>query len=218
MSAFQNVLFDLDGTLVDSSEGIFGGIDYVYARLSLPAPSPELKRNFIGPPLQDSFVLHANLSPEEAQNAVKIFREYYSREGVHQNTLYSGIVPLLEDLKASGHSLYIATSKDEEAALRIIEQYQLLSYFDGLCGATKDGSRVQKVDVIRHLLAQAPQIDPSQSVMIGDREHDILGSTAMGIPCIAVLYGFGSQQEFEEAGAWKIASSPNGVGEIINRS
>lgn len=212
---YQTILFDLDGTITDSGSGIMRSILYATEQLGWPAPSEETLRSFIGPPLYESF-LHMAPSAEAAQQAVGHYRAYYQRKGMFENHVYPGIPEVLTRLKEAGAKLYIATSKPEEFAKKIITHFDLDRYFTGIYGASMDGHRSKKADVIQYALTEA-QLAPTKEaiIMVSDRNHDILGAQQNGLDSIGVLYGFGEETELQEAGATFLVQSPKDLGAIL---
>lgn len=198
----KTILFDLDGTITDSGEGIINCASYALERMGLPVPSREAMRVFVGPPLHDTFVKFG-VPEEKAAEAVSIFRSRYIPIGLYENTPYPNIRELLEVLKSAGYTLYVATSKPESMAIEILTHFNLADYFDKICGATLDTSRVTKEDVIAYLLGQCTNVN--NAIMVGDTKYDIIGAKVHGIPAIGVSWGYGDIHEMEEAGASKIA-------------
>lgn len=198
------ILFDLDGTLTDSGEGILNCAELALRHYGLPIPSREVMRVFVGPPLVETFGKFG-VPESEVDNAVEIFRSRYNTIGKFENTPYPGIPELLADLQAQGQKLYVATSKPERTALEVLDHFDLTKYFTMVCGATFDRSRSNKSDVIAYLLAQNGNAD--NMVMVGDTHFDILGAASHGIPAIGVSWGYGEVRLMEEAGAKAIAHS-----------
>ena len=198
----KTILFDLDGTLTDSGEGIINCVILALEHFGLPVPSREALRVFVGPPLHESFIRHG-VPVEKAEEAVAIYRSRYIPIGKFENTPYPGIREMLDALKAAGHTLYVATSKPEQMSVDILEHFDLAKYFDRICGASMDTSRTNKEDVIAYLLEQNGRAD--NIVMVGDTKFDVLGAKAHGIPCIGVSWGYGTVSEMVEAGAAGIA-------------
>ena len=196
------ILFDLDGTLTDSGPGIMNCARLALEHYNLPIPSETEMRTFVGPPLHDSFI-RFGVPAEEADNAIKIYRSRYIPIGKFENDPYPGIREVLEQLKALGHTLYVATSKPESMSVEILEHFDLAKYFDIICGATFDRSRSTKEDVIAHLLNQCGDYD--QKIMVGDTAFDVIGAKAHGIPTIGVAWGYGKVEDMENAGAVAIA-------------
>ena len=202
------ILFDLDGTLTDPGIGITNSVMYALKKFGIEITDRTSLYNFIGPPLMYSFQTFHGFSEEDSTQAVKYYREYFSVHGLYENEVYPGIPELLHELKQRGYHLVLATSKPEEYALEILRHFGLYDYFDFVAGATMDGTRSSKADVIRHALAGSGIQDLSTAVMIGDREHDILGAKETGLASIGVLYGYGNRAEFEAAGADRIVATP----------
>ena len=194
----KTILFDLDGTLTDSGEGIINCVIYALERFGLPIPPRESLRYFVGPPLHESFIKQG-VPPEHAEEAVAVYRERYIPIGKFENTPYPGIREMLEALKAEGHTLYVATSKPEQMSIDILEHFDLAKYFDRICGASMDTSRSSKEAVIAYLIEQNGRT--ANMVMVGDTKFDVIGSKIHGIPCIGVSWGYGTTADMEEAGA-----------------
>lgn len=204
---YQYILFDLDGTLTDSALGITNSVMYALQKFGIYEENRESLYSFIGPPLWSSLSRVYGMTPEQANEAVVYFREYFSQKGIFENEPYAGIEKALETLQAMGKHLAVATSKPEEFARRILEHFDLAKYFEVIAGATMDKSRSKKADVIAYALKQLPGANPDNTMMVGDRENDVLGARENGLPCLGVLYGYGSSLELETAGAWKIAAN-----------
>lgn len=187
-------MFDLDGTLLNTEEGILGGHRYTLEKLGRPPESYESLRRFMGPPLFASFKKFYGMSDEQAQQAVLIYREYYSEKGAYECRVYDGVETTLAALKAGGKKLYLATSKNEAYAKLMLEHFGLIGYFDFVGGSSPDHARADKVSVIRYVM-ESCSLPAEDSVMIGDSHYDVLGARAAGIPVIGVLYGFGPLDE-----------------------
>ena len=212
---YNTILFDLDGTLTDSSPGIINSVIYALNKYGIDATgNPKLKK-FLGPPLVDSFKDYFGFSDEKAAEAVTFYREFFSTKGLLENNVYSGITELLDELKKCGKKLIVATSKPEPFTFRILEHFDLMKYFDFVAGSNLDNTRSKKAEVISYALSSCKITDLSDVVMIGDREHDIIGANQIGIDSIGVLYGYGSLQELEAAGATHIAESTEDILKII---
>lgn len=210
----KTILFDLDGTLTDSGEGIINSAIPVLEHFGLPVPSREEMRVFVGPPLQDTFV-RFGVPKEQAEEAVRIYRSRYIPIGKFENTPYPGIRELLEALKLEGHLLYVATSKPEAMSVEILEHFDLARYFDRICGATMDFSRNSKEAVIAYLLEQNGRAD--NMVMVGDTKFDVIGARAHGISTIGVSWGYGEVSDMEQAGAAAIAHTPEELLELLHK-
>lgn len=200
----KTVLFDLDGTLTDSGEGIINCATLALRHFGLPIPSYADMRTFVGPPLRDSFI-RFGVPADQADEAIRVYRSRYIPTGMFENTPYPGIRELLEKLRAEGYTLYVATSKPEEMSVTILEKFDLAKYFHRICGASIDSSRSTKDAVIAYLLESSGAKE--DMVMVGDTKYDILGAKAHGIPAIGVGWGYGKVEEMEEAGAVGIAET-----------
>ena len=198
------ILFDLDGTLTDSGEGIINCAIFTLEYYGLPVPSRETLRVFVGPPLHESFIKFG-VPAEKAEEAIKIYRSRYIPIGKFENTPYPGIRELLEKLRADGHDLYVATSKPENTSLEILDHFDLSKYFTRICGASTDFSRSTKDQVIAYLLELNGKTE--NAIMVGDTAFDVLGAKAHGISTIGVAWGYGEIADMEAAGAAAIANS-----------
>jgi phosphoglycolate phosphatase len=201
----KTILFDLDGTLTDSGEGIINCVIPALKHFGLPVPPREELRVFVGPPLRDSFI-RFGVKPEDAEEAVAIYRKRYVPTGMFENTPYPGIHALLAALRDAGHTLYVATSKPEEMATAILEKFHLAPFFHMICGASMDHSRDSKDKVIGYLLERTD--DVTNAIMVGDTAYDVLGAAEHGIPTIGVAWGYGTVKDMEKAGAKAIVYSP----------
>lgn len=206
----KTILFDLDGTLTDSGEGIINCAILALEHFGCPIPSREAMRVFVGPPLVDSFIRHG-VPAEKAEEAVAVYRSRYIPIGAYENTPYTGIRELLETLKAQGHALYVATSKPEGMSVNILNHFDLAKYFDRICGASMDTSRSSKEAVIEYLIRENGRAD--NMVMVGDTKFDVIGAKEHGIPCIGVSWGYGEVSDMVSAGASAIAYT---MDELLN--
>lgn len=198
---YQTILFDLDGTLTDPALGITNAIIYALKKYGIEVSERSELFKFIGPPLLESFERYYGFSTEQAREAVEFFREYYREQGMFENQVYEGIEELLLQLKEANKTLIVATSKPEEFARKILEHFDLAKYFTYIAGSNLDGTRVKKQAVIEYALAACRITDLQRVVMIGDREHDVIGAKQVGISVVGVLFGYGSRTELEAAGA-----------------
>lgn len=213
MPAIRTMFLDLDGTLTDPREGIMRCFGYALERLGRTMPSPE-PLNWIGPPLHETF--RALLGDEVlVQRAVELYRERFASVGLFENRLIDGVPEALASLKQAGVRLVVATSKAEMYSVRIVEHFGLDRYLEAVVGAAPDGSDAAKADILRRGLARAGE-DPTSSVMVGDREHDILGAAAVGMAGWGVLWGYGSREELVAAGARRIAVLPHDLVSFVN--
>lgn len=212
---YNYILFDLDGTLTDPGIGITNSVMYALKKFGIEEKDRVFLYKFIGPPLLESFDKYYGLSPEECQQALVYYREYFRPKGLYENEVYDGIKELLEELKEKGKTLLLATSKPEEFAIEILKHFDLYQYFDFVAGATMDEKRVKKADVIAYALENCGISDLSMAIMVGDREHDVIGAKAIGMDSIGVLYGYGDYEEHKNAGATYIAEKPEDILQII---
>ncbi|CCH86105.1 Putative hydrolase [Modestobacter italicus] len=203
------VLFDMDGTLVDSTPGIWASIRVAAAALGLPEPTPGQLRSMVGPPLQDGFASAFGLVGEDVDRAVGAYRAHYAAGAMFDADVYPGIPGLLAALRADGATLAVATSKPEPFAVRILAHTGLLPAFAGVHGATLDGTVRHKHDVVAAALAAHP--DGERPVLVGDRSHDVLGAAAHGLPCIGAGWGPAPPGELAAAGAAAVAATPADV-------
>lgn len=209
----KTILFDLDGTLTDSGEGIINCAQMTLERFGLPVPSREEMRVFVGPPLGETF-MKFGVPAERTDEAIAIFRSRYVPIGKYENCLYPGIRELLEGLRSQGHKLYVATSKPEVTAIEVMEHFGIAQYFEMICGALMDKSRSTKSEVIAYLLKQNGRAD--NMVMVGDTAFDVIGAAAHGIPTIGVAWGYGEVADMQAAGAAKIAANTEELLMLLN--
>ncbi len=196
------IIFDLDGTLTDSGEGIINCAILALEHFGLPIPSREDLRVFVGPPLHETFIKFG-VPVDKTDEAIKVYRSRYTTIGKFENFPYPDIPELLKRLQDSGHRLFVATSKPEGMAQEIMAKFGLSPYFEIICGATLDKSRSEKADVIAYLLQKIGSA--GEAVMVGDTAYDVIGAAAHGIPCIGVAWGYGSIADMQQAGAQCIA-------------
>ncbi|RQD68583.1 MAG: HAD family hydrolase [Tindallia sp. MSAO_Bac2] len=212
---YETILFDMDGTLTDSGPGIKNSVIYALKKYGIEVKDREKLNKFIGPPLWDSFEKYYDFSKEEARKAVEYYREYYREKGMFENVVYEGIEDLLRQLKESNRRLLVATSKPEVFSKQILEHFDIAHYFTFVAGSNFDGTRVNKDEVIQYALENCPVSDLSKVLMIGDREHDIIGAKKNGIDSVGVLFGYGDRQELEGAGATYIVENVEEIGKVI---
>jgi len=206
----EAIYFDLDGTLTDPKPGITRSIQYALQKLDHPTMPTEDELTWcIGPPLRASFVrlLGAETS---ADLAVSYYRERFSDVGLYENGVYDGIGEVLTSLCASGHRLFVATSKPHVFAERIIDHFGLRDHFERVFGSELDGTRVDKSHLLEYALKQA-SVDPARTLMIGDRSHDMVGAKNNGMKGIGVLYGYGTRDELLDAGAHHVCATPGAI-------
>lgn len=199
----KSILFDLDGTLTDSGEGITKCAELALRHFGLPVPPYSEMRKFVGPPLRESFMKHG-VKEYEVEEAIRVYRSRYTTVGKFENYPYPGIREMLEKLRRDGHKLYVATSKPEDMSVEILTKFELSQYFDIIAGATHHKERNSKSEVIAYLLEKMGKAGPI--IMVGDTVFDIEGANAHQIPAIGVAWGYGDINEMKDAGAAAIAS------------
>lgn len=210
--AYTAVIFDLDGTLMESAEGIINSAIPPFHRFGLPVPSYEEMLTFVGPPLWDSFIKYG-IPEKDADEAIAIYRARYTTVGKFEGHPFDGAFTMLQRLREAGLRLFIATSKPENMALEITDKFGLAPYFECIAGASLDASRRTKEDVIAYLLGQVGSVE--QAVMVGDTEFDVMGAAHHGIPTIGVSWGYGKVEDMEKAGAAAIAHSMDELCDLV---
>lgn len=198
----KSILFDLDGTLTDSGEGIMNCATLALNHFGLPVPGRQTLRVFVGPPLDETFIKFG-VPADRTDEAIAVYRSRYTTVGKFENVPYPGVEQLLQKLREKCYRLFVATSKPEGMSVEILEKFGLAQYFELICGATLDGSRSKKADIITYLLERAGGAD--NAIMVGDTAYDIIGANAHGIPGIGVSWGYGKVTDMEAAGATAIA-------------
>jgi len=206
-------LFDLDGTLTDPKTGITRSVQYALERLGRPVPEADALTWMIGPPLIAGFTELLG-GAADAPEAVRLYRERYSDVGLFENEVYAGIPALLNQLRERDIRLFVATSKLQVFARRILDHFGLSGAFVEIYGSEPDNRNADKRDLIRHILDRET-FDPAQAVMIGDRKHDAIGAKANGIATIGVTWGYGSRQELSEAGVACFVEDPQELEQAI---
>ena len=209
------VFFDLDGTLTDPGIGITNSVMYALKKFGIETKDRTELFRFIGPPLIPSFMKYYGFDLEKARASVRIYREYFEEKGMFENAVYPGIPELLKGLKKDGFKLYVATSKPEQYSIKILEHFGLAGYFEMIGGADMNETRVHKGDVIRYVYESCGLTDPSEIIMVGDRENDMNGARQNHMEAIGVLYGYGSRKELEEAGACRIAETVEELSKVL---
>ena len=211
---FDNLFFDLDGTLTDPFEGITRSVEYALGKFGIEVADRRELVDFIGPPLIQSFKTRYGFSQADAERCVLYYRERFSTVGLFENAVYDGIPQTLETFRSCGKKLYVATSKPEVFAIRILDKFELTRFFDGVYGASLDSSRLEKADVLAYALSESKAEKP-RSIMIGDRRFDVEGGRANGIKTVGVLYGYGDINELKRANADYLAPAPEDITKII---
>ena len=212
--SYTHIFFDLDGTLTDPGVGITNSVAYALERRGIRVADKKELYCFIGPPLVDSFQQYYGFSPSDARAAVDVYREYFADRGIFENEVYPGIPSLLARLRDAGLRLAMATNKPERFAVRIAEHFGIAGFFDCIAGAAMDETRTQKWEVVEYALERCGA-DRDRVLMVGDREHDVLGAKRCGLSCLGVLYGYGSREELERAGACALVPTVEAVGDFI---
>lgn len=211
----KTILFDLDGTLTDPYIGITNSVIYSLKHYGIEVENRSSLKAFIGPPLTESFIKFYSFSEDKAKEAVEIYREYFSTKGLFENTVYDGIPELLKFLKDKGMSIALATSKPEVFAEQILKHFDLKKYFDCICGSELNHKRTDKHEVIEYTLNKLSE-NRENTVMIGDRLHDIIGGKKSQLITIGVTYGYGSIEELSEYGANYIANDVQSLKNILS--
>jgi phosphoglycolate phosphatase len=208
------ILFDLDGTLTDSKQGIINSIRYSLAKMKLQENNINLER-FIGPPLSESFEKYFGLDNKTARHAVAVYREYYAVKGIFENQLYPGIIELLKALKEKNKTLVCVTSKAAFYAEQILEHFNLSQYFLRTVGSNMDLTCTHKIELIKLALSHFTNQNKSDFIMIGDRADDIIGAKKNNIASIGILYGYGTPEEIKEEQPTYIANSVSDVKKLL---
>ena len=211
---YDTVFFDLDGTIIDSGEGVSNSVLYALNKFGIN----ETKENalkFIGPPLAESFKEFYGFSEEKAAEGIKIYREYYREKGIYECYVYEGITDLLKGLKENGYKVVLCTSKPEEYACKILEHFDIIKYFDYPCGATMDEkTRASKDDVMQYAF-ETSGAKKESTIMVGDRMFDINSANKFGIDSIGVTFGYGSRKELEDAKATYVFDTAKEIEELL---
>ncbi len=208
---YKYCLFDLDGTLTDPGIGITDSVMYALKKFDIDVKDRSELYPFIGPPLDYSFKTYFGFTDEQAVLAIKYYREFFSTKGLYENEVYEGIPGMLEELKKKGVTVALATSKPYEFSVEILRHFGLSGYFDHVGAATMDGRISKKEDVISNLLGQLNYEDKASVLMVGDRYHDIEGAKANGLHSAGVLWGYGTEEELQKAGAEYLFARPEDI-------
>lgn len=211
---YKNILFDLDGTISDSSPGIINAYQYSLNKMGFPQDDPSVIKSYIGSPLRSYYTEQKKLDAPDSETAVKFFREYYTDKGIFENTLYERMDELIGELNNNGNRLFIATSKPLEFALRILNHFKVKEYFTSIHGSDMSADNKPKDKLISDAIIMNG-LNKAESVMVGDRYHDIRGAKVNGIDSIAVTYGFGSRAEIETEKPDHIAANSDEIRNII---
>lgn len=209
------LLFDLDGTLTDSKDGILNSVRYALRQMGAPIPSEDVLRTFIGPPLVESFQACCGFDEKTAWDAVARYREYFGDKGLFENAPYEGITGMLDALRGAGARMSVATSKPTVYAERIVERFGLAGFFDQVVGSNLDGSRTNKGEVIESAMEFYEGADLAAFTMVGDRKHDMLGAARNGIKAVGVLYGYGTREELTACHPAQLAASIDELQQVL---
>jgi phosphoglycolate phosphatase len=213
---FDNILFDLDGTLTDSAHGITMSVQHALRKFGIDVPDLNALKVFVGPPLEESFEKYYGFGSDVYPQLLAAFREYYIGGGMLDNAVYPGITELLQALNGAGKNCYVATTKPEQPTRLILEHFGLAGYFrDVACGCDDSGKGGDKAKIIARILERNNITDRKSVVMIGDRSHDGVGAGRNGVFFCGVLYGYGSEEELKNAGAGYIAESTAGLADFL---
>ncbi|MFF2877947.1 HAD family hydrolase [Gottfriedia sp. NPDC057991] len=212
---YHTILFDLDGTLTDPKVGILNSVKYTLQKMKKAIPLESELLKFIGPPIQQSFSEICQFSEKELLNAVCFYREYFSQSGMIENNVYDGIRELLSELQKENKRLYVATSKPTIFAREILSHFQLDEFFIQIVGSELDGTRIDKGEIIEYIFEMNNDLSKEDSVMVGDRLHDIKGAKIANIDAIGVTYGYGSELELTDAGANAIVNSVDRLKSVL---
>lgn len=215
---YQAVLFDLDGTLTASGEGITKSVQYALNKMGKEEIGRDLKalEVFVGPPLLEQFITYAGFTEEEAEQAVACYRERYTAIGIFENKPYPGIPKLLEKLRKKGYKLGVASSKPDSMVKIVLEHFHLTQYFHVIAGSDINQPKMTKAQVIEQVLVEMGfENKRNQVVMVGDRHYDADGAKQAGIPCIGVTYGYGNYDELKNAGAVEIVENALELGKLL---
>lgn len=210
----KTLFFDLDGTLTDPAPGIVRCLQHALDRLGLPPRPPEVLTTFIGPPIQETFLHLADGDAAKAADGIRLYRQRYGEIGLVENALYPGIAEMLNALAQPGRRVFVATSKLETFAVRIVEHFGIIRHFERIFGSRLDGTYADKADLLAFALAETGT-DPRDAIMIGDRRHDAIGAARNGVAPVGVLWGYGSREELAEAGVTTFCARPMDVVDLL---
>lgn len=213
---YQYLLFDLDGTLTDPKEGITKSVQHALRHFGIEVSDPDTLTPYIGPPLISSFMEFHGLTPQQAQEALVVYRERFGTVGLFENEVLDGVPQMLRALKGKGRFVAVASSKPEEYVRRILAHFELLQYFDEVVGATMDEKRSAKKDIIEEALRRMGKAPGDKEIlMIGDRKHDVEGAKLCGLDSLGVYTGFAPQGELEEAGATYVCNTISEMADFL---
>ncbi len=213
----EYIFFDLDGTLTDPALGITNSLIYALEKFGIEVASREELYQFIGPPLIEKMMEVYGFSKEKATKCLMYYREYFSDKGLFENLVYDGIPEMLADLRSSGYKLVLATSKPEVYARRILEHFNLAKYFEYIGGCDLGEKLSTKAAVIKYVMDTLGINEPSTCIMVGDREHDVIGARNCGLECVGVLFGYGTREELARANANYIVDSVSTLAKLLKK-
>lgn len=215
MSKYDYIAFDLDGTLTNPEKGLVDGFVYAFRKLGIDYGERESLRRFIGPPLYDEWRREYGFNYEEVCHAIDVFREYYNIYGWWDNEIYDGIEKMLTELRDSGKTLLLATSKPKDTAEKVLALFGLDKYFTYVAGASNDGTNDIKWKILDRALAEVGAKDKSKAILVGDRKYDAEGAAIVGCDSLGVLWGHGTREELEDAGCTYLFSTPEEVAQFL---
>ncbi|MDD3260632.1 MAG: HAD hydrolase-like protein [Oscillospiraceae bacterium] len=216
---YQTVLFDFDGTICDTGEGIIECVKLALQEMGQPVPPLETLRRFVGPPAEQGYMMYCGMPLQQATEAVQHFRVHYNADGWKKTTIYPGIPELLRDLRQCGAAVCIASSKPQPMVERLLEKFQIQQYFTAVSAADSSDQHSEKETVIRHALKMCPAAGRDNSVMVGDTRFDVLGARKVGLPFLGAAYGYGGPQDFCANGqSVPLADSPDGLRQYLFRA
>lgn len=214
---YRTVLFDFDGTLCASGQGIMECVALALREMGRAVPPPDTLRRFIGPPAEQSYQMYCGMSPAQADEAVRHFRAHYDSNGWLHSEPYPGIAQLLRDLRAAGAKVATASSKPQPMVERLLRHLEIDRYFTAFCAADADGGRADKPSLIRRAMLLCGERELAQTVMIGDTRFDAQGALEVGVPFVGAAYGYGGEEDLRVGGATRIAATPDGLRTFLFR-
>ncbi len=214
---YQNILFDLDGTLTNPREGITKSVQYALRHMGIEEPDLSALEHFIGPPLHDEFMRCYGFDRKKAEQAIAAYRVRFRQVGWQENILFDGVPEMLEKLRSSGKKLAIASSKPAIFVEKILKHFEIAAYFDAVSGASLDGAVSTKVQVVEQALQMLGAPERKRTVLVGDRFYDVEGARQSGIDCIGLTMGFGGREELESAGAMCIVDTFDELLQVLLR-
>lgn len=213
MKDYKVILFDLDGTLLNTTSGVMESVEYTIEKLGYDKLPKEAVKRFVGPPIQDSFTREYGVDKEEAQKAANIFRDYYKNQGLLKAEPYDNLYELLKLLREEGKKIAVATYKRHDYAIKILEHFKIADYCDSMNGADNNNV-LTKADIVQKCMEECGATEPGQVVLIGDSEYDAIGAENAGIDFIGVTYGFGFKNK-EEINQYSNVAGADSVAELI---